>query len=77
MKEDYAGIIVCLARQETPDLSSFTDQEVVWRLSKKHHAGLIVASSDHARVEELLDAYSSEFAKEYLAVAPPLEEAPD
>lgn len=77
MKEDYAGIIVCLAKQETPDLSSFTDQEVVWRLSKKHHAGLIVASSDHARVEELLDAYSSEFAKEYLAVAPPLEEAPD
>ena len=31
-------------RQEWPDLSEFGDPEVVWRLSKRHHAGLIVAS---------------------------------
>jgi hypothetical protein len=37
-----AGLLVCLARQEWPDLSAYNDPEVVWRLQKKHHAGLIV-----------------------------------
>lgn len=76
-RQDYAGILVCLARQEYPDLSSFSDPEVVWRLQKKYHAGLIVASAEQTRVEELLDAYGGRFASEFLAVAPPLDEAPD
>jgi biotin carboxylase len=74
--ENYAGILICLARQEYPDLSLFNDHEVVWRLHKKHHAGLIVASSDQARVESLLRDYSQRFAEEFLAYAPPLDEAP-
>ena len=36
---DYAGILVCLARQEWPDLSGYNDPEVVYRVDKKHHAG--------------------------------------
>ncbi|MCI0580291.1 MAG: ATPase, partial [Chloroflexi bacterium] len=61
-RQDYAGILVCLARQEWPDLSYFNDPEVVWRLEKKHHAGLIVAAAGQARVEELLDRYTPRFA---------------
>ena len=43
-ERDYAGLIVSLARQEAPDLSAYTDPEIVWRLEKPHHAGLIVRS---------------------------------
>jgi biotin carboxylase len=67
----YAGIINCLAHQEWPDLSSYNDPEVVWRLNKKYHAGLIVSSPDAARVEFLLNSYAERFARDFLAVMPP------
>jgi hypothetical protein len=34
VRDGYAGVINCLARQEWPDLSSYNDPEVAWRLSK-------------------------------------------
>ena len=69
-RRDYAGIVVSLARQEYPDTSSFRDPEIVWRLNKRHHAGLIVASPDPARVEQLLQDYARRFREEFLAVEP-------
>ncbi len=75
-RRDYAGILVCLARQEWPDTSAYGDAEVVYRVNKKHHAGLVVASPDPARVEWLLDSYAQRFAADFLAVLPPLEKAP-
>lgn len=71
----YAGVINCLARQEWPDLSAYDDPEVVWKLQKKHHAGLIVTSPDAARVESLLSSYAERFAQEFLAVMPPRRSA--
>ena len=67
----YAGIINCLAHQEWPNLSGYNDPEVVWRLNKKYHAGLIVSSPDAARVESLLKSYAERFANDFLAVLPP------
>jgi biotin carboxylase len=67
----YAGVINCLARQEWPDVSAYNDPEIVWRLNKKHHVGLIVASPDAARVESLLNSYPERFARDFLAVMPP------
>lgn len=75
-RRDYAGILICLARQEFPDTSAFDDPEVVWRLHKKNHAGLIVASPDQSRIEQLLTAYGPRFAADFLAYAPPLDKAP-
>ncbi len=68
---DSAGVLVCLARQQWPDLSGYTDQEIVWRLHKEHHAGLIVASPDAGRIETLLNSYLDRFAGDFLATAPP------
>jgi biotin carboxylase len=76
VRDGYAGVINCLARQEYPDLSSYHDPEIVWRMHKKHHAGLIVASPDAARVEALLNDYGQRFATDFLAVLPPLDKAP-
>jgi biotin carboxylase len=72
-RADYAGVINCLARQEQPDLFAYADPEVVWRLEKKHHAGLILASPDSDRLQSLLDDYSRRFSEDFLAVMPPLE----
>ncbi len=68
----YAGLIVSLAKQEKPDLSTFDAPEVVWRMTDNpFHAGLIVTSDSHERIEELLGEYEARFAKEFLAVLPP------
>jgi biotin carboxylase len=68
-----AGIVLTLARQEEPDLSTFADPEIVRRLKKPYHAGLIVASPDATRVEHLLDDYAKRFYSDFFASAPPPE----
>ncbi|HEV2763310.1 MAG TPA: ATP-grasp domain-containing protein [Pyrinomonadaceae bacterium] len=69
-REHYAGIVISLARQEYPDTSRYQDPEIVWRLNKRHHAGLIVASPDPERVEQLLQDYARRFREDFLAVEP-------
>lgn len=71
VKQHYAGILMTLAKQEHPDLSAYTDSEVVWRATKPYHAGVIVASEAFQRVEELLDSYTRRFAADFMAVADP------
>jgi hypothetical protein len=75
-RQDYAGIIISLARQERPDTSAYTDPEIVWRMDKRYHVGLIVASSDPQRVETLLDEYSHRFHDDFHASLPPWMERP-
>lgn len=70
LASDYAGLLVSLARQERPDLASYADPEVVWRLTKPHHAGLIVKSPSLARVEELLERYATRFREDFVAAMP-------
>ncbi|MBC7774584.1 MAG: ATPase [Phycisphaerae bacterium] len=68
---DYAGIIVSLARHEWPDTSQFNDPEISWRLTdKEHHVGLILQSKKHERVLELLDDYAVRVQRDYHASAP-------
>jgi hypothetical protein len=73
VKTDYAGIVVSLSRYEHPDTSSFTDTEIVWRMDKKWHIGLIVVSDSSERVMELLDVYTKRISEEFHASLP----APD
>jgi ATP-grasp domain len=67
LREKYAGSVICLARQETPDTSGYDAPEVVYRLQKHHHAGLIVLSEDAGRVERLLESYGERFLGEFCA----------
>ncbi|MGA7108122.1 MAG: ATPase, partial [Terracidiphilus sp.] len=71
IRTDYAGSVLCLAKTAEPDTSSFNDPEIVLRMKKLHHAGLIVRSPKPQRVAELLDRYSREFAERFLAKLPP------
>jgi biotin carboxylase len=73
VREQYAGLALTLSRQERPDTSAYTDPEIVYRVNKKHHAGLIVRSEDPKRVDQLLDSYTGRFMQDFYAYAP----APD
>lgn len=72
-RADYAGLIISLAKQEWPDTSAYTDPEIVWRMKRKGHAGLIVASPDRERVQALLDSYTQRFYDDFFAKLPPPE----
>lgn len=69
-RHDYAGLIVSLARQEHPDTSAYCDKEIVWRMNKLSHAGLIVMSEDPERIGELLDEYTQRFYRDFFATKP-------
>lgn len=75
MRNEYAGIVLSLSKQEHPDTSAYDDAEIVYRVKKRHHAGLIVRSPKLERVEELLSQYAGRFADDFVAVVPPLEKA--
>lgn len=69
-KKEHAGIVVSLSRFEAPDTSGFTDTELVWRMKKPWHIGLIVKAKKADRVLELLDNYTSRIQNEFHASAP-------
>ena len=73
VRHAHAGIVLSLARQEHPDTSGYTAPEIVYRVTKRHHAGLIVASPEPQRVAELLDEHVRRFYADFHASAP----APD
>ncbi len=72
-REEYAGVILSLARQEEPDTSPYNDPEVHMRIKKHHHAGLILRSVDQRRVQSLLERYATRFAEDFMAVQPQRE----
>jgi biotin carboxylase len=72
-RKDYGGIALSLARQEYPDTSAYTDPEIFYRVTKRHHVGLVVRSNSLERVRELLDQYARRFASDFSAVIPPRE----
>ena len=72
-REEYAGVILSLARQEEPDTSAYNDPDVYLRINKHHHAGLILRSTDQWRVQSLLESYARRFATEFMAVQPQRE----
>jgi biotin carboxylase len=70
VREEYAGVILSLARQDDPDTSAYNDPEVCLRIKKHHHAGLVLRSASPHRIPALLENYAQRFAVEFLAVAP-------
>jgi biotin carboxylase len=72
-RRDYAAIVLSLARQAEPDMSSFTDPEIVVRIHKAYHAGLIIASPDPARIDTLIADYTERYYRDFFATAPPPE----
>ncbi len=71
VRNDYAGIVVSLTRQEWPDTQQFNDPEIAWRMTDMcNHVGLIVRDKKRERVLELLDDYAVRIQRDYHASAP-------
>ena len=75
-QQNYAGVIVSLARQEHPDTSAYQDPEIFMRFDKRHHVGFVIASQSSDRVNFLLDDYTQQFINDFLATLPPSETRP-
>jgi hypothetical protein len=69
VKKEYAGIVLTLSKFQHPDLSSFSNSEVCFRVPLDYHAGLIVKSDTSERVLELLDDYAHLLATDFATVA--------
>jgi hypothetical protein len=70
LREEYAGSVLCLARDAMPVTDRYDAPEIVYRMQKHHHAGLIVRSADATRVETLVEEYARRFAEDFLAIQP-------
>lgn len=77
LRKDFAGVALALANQEHPDTSHYTDDEIVYRVSKPKHVGMIFYSKKQKRLEQLLVAYSERISTDFLAVAPAKERYDD
>jgi biotin carboxylase len=77
LRQDFAGIALALSKDDAPDTSHYTDEEIVYRVKKPKHVGLIFFSEKQERVRELLDVYSERIANDFLAVAPAKERYDD
>ncbi len=70
-RSDYAGIVLSLARQEEPDMSAYTEPEIVTTIRKSYHAGVVFSARDPQRIEALIADYTQRFYRDFFATAPP------
>jgi hypothetical protein len=68
IKKGYAGIVLTLSKFQHPDLSSFSDSEICFKVPLEYHAGLIVKSENRERVLELLNDYANRLVQDYTVV---------
>ena len=68
LKKEYAGIVLTLSKYKHPDLASFSDPEVCFRVPLEYHAGLIIKSEREERIQELLNNYVDRLVADYTVV---------
>jgi len=57
-----------LSKYQNPDLSSFSDPEVCFKVPLDYHAGLVVQSDKSERVLELLNDYVDRLVADFTVV---------
>ena len=73
VRHEFAGLLISLARQEHPDTSAYQEPEIVWRMQKHHHVGIILKSNSPERIEQLIGEYAARFRQEFFAFQPARE----
>ena len=77
LRKDFAGVALALAKVDEPDTSHYADPEIVYRVNKPKHVGLIFCSNKQKRIDELLSDYTMRITNDFLAVAPVKERYDD
>jgi biotin carboxylase len=70
LRKDYAGICLALANTDEPNTSHYIDEEIVYRVKKPKHVGLIFRSADRKRVDELIRTYTQRITADFLHIEP-------
>ena len=70
LRKEFAGIALALAKVDRPDTSHYKDEEIVYRVNKPKHVGMIFRSENAKRIDELLTTYTDRITNDFLAVAP-------
>lgn len=73
----HAGILISLSRFQHPDNTPFDAPEIIWRLEKEYHIGMLLRSDKPERIKSLLDEYAENVFKNYHASAPVPDKALD
>lgn len=69
-KDEHAGVLLSVSSQEWADTSAYDAPEIVWRQgTRPHHAGLLVTSPDHGRIQTLMADYVPRFARDFAPAA--------
>ena len=71
--ESYAGSVLCLAQTAEPDTAGIRSSGDRGSLEEASPRGPDCALRKPRRVKQLLEEYSAEFARQFLASLPPLE----
>ncbi len=77
LRKDFAGITLALANTDEPDTSQYTDPEIVYKVTKAKHVGLIFHSTRKKRIDELMNIYSERITNDFLAIVPVKERYDD
>lgn len=77
LRKEFAGVALALANQDEPDTSHYVDDDIVYRITKAKHVGMIFYSKKQKRVEQLLETYSARITTDFLATAPAKERYDD
>ena len=77
LRKEFAGITLALANTDEPDTSSYTDEEIVYKIIRPKHVGMIFHSKDRQRIDDLITIYTERITTDFLAVAPVKERYDD
>jgi biotin carboxylase len=77
LRKDFAGIALALANVDEPDTSHYDDKEIVYKVNKAKHVGMIFHSTKQTRIDELLAVYTERITNDFLVVAPVKERHDD
>ena len=77
LRREFAGVALALANQDQPDTTHYDENEIVYRVKKPKHVGLIFHSPKQKRVDQLLQTYSQRITSDFLAIAPAKERYDD
>ncbi len=77
LRKEYAGITLALANSDEPDTSHYADDEIVYKVNKPKHVGLIFHAAKQKRVDELMTQYVERITNDFLVVAPVKERHDD
>lgn len=71
VRQEYAGLLISLSKEENPNLGFVNDEEFVQSINKKYHIGLMFRSDKHEKINQLLEKYATHVTEHILNILPP------